>query len=248
MQIENSVAFVTGANRGLGKAFAEALLAAGAAKVYAGARDPASVTGSGPNSAKLAPVKLDVTSASDIAAAARSCSDVTLLINNAGILLSSPAMAQNAVEALRREMEVNVYGLMNVSQAFAPAIARQGGGAIVNMLSVVSWFTNPATATYCASKHAALVVSDGMRIQLRAQGIQVTAVYAGFVDTDMTAGIDLPKVTPRQIAERTMAGIRAGQDHVLADARAEEVWHMTRTDPAALDAQMQQRWDETHPR
>ena len=154
-----------------------------------GARDPASVTGGGPNSAKLMPVKLDVTSASDIAAAARACPDVTLLINNAGILLSSPAMAENAVEALRQEMEVNVYGLMNVSQAFAPVIARRGGGAIVNMLSVVSWFTNPATATYCASKHAALAVSDGMRIQLRAHGIQVTAVYAGFIDTDMTAGL-----------------------------------------------------------
>jgi NAD(P)-dependent dehydrogenase (short-subunit alcohol dehydrogenase family) len=243
MQIENGVAFVTGANRGLGKAFAEALIAAGAAKVYAGARDSETVAGSG-----LTPVKLDVTSASDIAAAALACPDVTLLINNAGIMLSTPAMADNAAEALHREMEVNVYGLMNVSRAFAPVIARHGGGGIVNMLSVVSWFTNPANATYCASKHAALAISDGMRIQLRAQNIQVTGVYAGFIDTDMTAGIDLPKVTPQQIAACTMAGIREGKDHVLADARAQEVWHATRTDPYALAAQMQQRWDAARPR
>jgi NAD(P)-dependent dehydrogenase (short-subunit alcohol dehydrogenase family) len=243
MQIENSIVFVTGANRGLGKAFAEALIAAGAAKVYAGARDPATVTDN-----RLTPVKLDVTSASDIAAAARACPDVTLLINNAGIMLSTPAMADNAAGALRREMDVNVYGLMDVSHAFAPVIARNGGGAIVHMLSVVSWFTNPSNATYCASKHAALAISDGMRVQLRSQGIQVIGVYAGFIDTDMTAGIDLPKVAPQQIAARTMVGIREGKDHVLADARAQEVWHMTRTDPTALAAQMQQRWDETHPR
>lgn len=243
MDIENSVAFVTGANRGLGKAFAQALLAAGAARVYAGARDVATVTDS-----RLTPVTLDVTSAADIAQAVKFCPDITILINNAGAMLMTPVMADNAASALRHEMEVNVHGLLAMSQAFAPVLARNGGGAIVNMLSVVSWFVNPFNATYCATKHAALAVSDAMRIELKAQGIQVVGVYAGFIDTDMTAGIDADKVSPQQVAERTMAGLREGKDHILADARAEEIWRASRSDPHALAAWMQQSWDQAHPR
>jgi NAD(P)-dependent dehydrogenase (short-subunit alcohol dehydrogenase family) len=239
MKIENAVAIVTGANRGLGKAYAEALLAAGAAKVYAGARDPATIADK-----RLVPIKLDVTSPQDVAAAAAACGDVTILINNAGAMLMSPTLAAGSEAALRHEIEVNVFGLLAMSRAFAPILARNGGGAIANMLSVVSWFVAPLNSTYCASKHAALAVSDALRIELKAQGTQVVGVYAGFIDTDMAAGIDQPKTPPRQVAERTLAGIREGKDHVLADSRAEEIWHATRTDPAALAALMQARWDE----
>jgi NAD(P)-dependent dehydrogenase (short-subunit alcohol dehydrogenase family) len=238
MDIEGCIALVTGANRGLGKAYAEALLAAGAAKIYAGARDPATVA-----DPRLIPVKLDVTDPADIAAAAERCADVTLLINNAGAMLMTPMLAEGSAAALRREMEVNVYGVLGMIQAFAPVLARNGGGAIANMLSVASWFVNPANATYCASKHAALAVSDGARIQLKAQGTQVVGVYAGFIDTDMAAGIDVPKTSPQQVAERTLDGIRTGQDHVLADNRADEIWHATRNAPAQLAAQMQRAWD-----
>jgi NAD(P)-dependent dehydrogenase (short-subunit alcohol dehydrogenase family) len=239
MNIENAVAIVTGANRGLGKAYAEALLAAGAAKVYAGARDPAAITDK-----RLVPIKLDVTSPQDVAAAAAACGDVTILINNAGAMLMSPTLTAGSEAALRHEIEVNVFGLLAMSRAFAPILARNGGGAIANMLSVVSWFVAPLNSTYCASKHAALAVSDALRIELKAQGTQVVGVYAGFIDTDMAAGIDQPKTPPRQVAERTLAGIREGKDHVLADSRAEEIWRATRTDPAALAALMQARWDE----
>ncbi len=239
MEIEGCIALVTGANRGLGRAYAEALIAGGAAKVYAGARDLSSIA-----DPCLLPVKLDVTSRSEAAAAAEECSDVNLLINNAGIMLGSPMLASGAEEAMRREMEVNVFGVQNMIRSFAPVLSRNGGGVIVNVLSVVSWFTVPFNATYCASKHAALAVTDAARIQLRSQGTRVVGVYAGFIDTDMAANIDQHKTPPRQVAERTLEGIRRGQEHVLADRRAEEVWRAMRTEPSLMAEAMQQSWDK----
>ena len=155
MNIEGSVALVTGANRGLGRAYTEALLAGGAAKVYAAARDRSAISDK-----RVAPIRLDVTSPTDIAAAVNSCLDVNLLINNAGLMLKTPMLTEDSEDAMRREMEVNVYGVLAMTRAFAPILAGNGGGAIVNMLSVVSWFVNPFNATYCASKHAALAVTD----------------------------------------------------------------------------------------
>ncbi len=234
MQIEGCTALVTGANRGLGKAYAAALLDAGAAKVYAGARDPATV-----DDPRLVPVKLDVTSSDDVAAAAARCNDVNLLINNAGIMLMSPMLADGADVAMRREMEVNVFGTQAMLRAFAPVLKANGGGTVVNMLSVVSWFVNGMNPTYCASKHAALAVSEAARIELKQQGTQVVAVYAGFIDTDMAAGVDQPKVTAQQVAEATLKGVRENTDHVHADRRAEEIWKLTRSNPGLLAAQMQ---------
>ena len=239
MDTKGSIALVTGANRGLGKAYVEALLAAGAAKVYACARDPASLT-----DARVTPVKLDVTAPDDVAAAAADCADINLLINNAGVMLSTPVLSPGAGAAMRREMEVNVYGVLAMMQAFAPVLARNGGGAIVNMLSVVSWFTAPFNGTYGASKRAALAITDGARIQLKAQGTRVIGVYAGFIDTDMVAAIAAPKTPPRQVAERTLDGLRTGKDHVLADERAEDVWKALRADPAQMAASMQNAWDK----
>ncbi|WP_026439400.1 SDR family oxidoreductase [Acidocella facilis] len=239
MRIEGSVALVTGANRGLGKAFTEALLAAGAAKVYAAVRDPASIT-----DARLVPVPLDVTSPTQIKAASRACPDVTLLINNAGIMLLSPVLAEGAEEALRQEMETNVYGPLALARAFAPILAHNGGGALVNMLSVVSWFTNPFNATYCASKHAALAVTDALRIQLYAQGTQVCGVYAGFIDTSMAAEVGEAKASPRQIAVRVLEGVQAGESHILADTAARDISAALQASPHALEAAMQHDWDQ----
>jgi NAD(P)-dependent dehydrogenase (short-subunit alcohol dehydrogenase family) len=239
MKIEGRAAMVSGANRGLGKAYADALLAAGAAKVYAGARDVSLITDK-----RLIPVKLDITAPSDVAAAAKTCEDVSILINNAGIMLMSPMLADTSDQALRREMEVNVYGTLAMIRAFAPILAGNGGGAIANMLSIVSWFVFPLNATYCASKHAALAVSDAARIQLKSQSTHVLGVYAGLIDTEMASGYDQPKTSPQQVAERTLEGIRQGHDHVMADASAEEMWRATRSNPAQLAATMQQAWDQ----
>jgi NAD(P)-dependent dehydrogenase (short-subunit alcohol dehydrogenase family) len=192
-------------------------------------------------------VQLDVTSATDISAVAARCPDVTLLVNNAGILLANSALQDGSDAALRQEMEVNVYGLLGMTRAFAPILRKNGGGAIVNMLSVVSWFTVPFTATYCASKHAALAVSDSSRIELRRQKTQVVGVYAGYIDTDMAASIDQPKTPPRQIADRALDGVEKRQNHVHADARAEEVWRQTRESPEQLEKLQQLGW-ETRPK
>ncbi|MBI1361702.1 MAG: SDR family NAD(P)-dependent oxidoreductase [Alphaproteobacteria bacterium] len=239
MDIKGCTALVTGANRGLGKAYVEALFAAGASKVYAGARDPGSVADS-----RAVPVKLDVTSPADVTlAATEHCRDVNLLINNAGIMLASPMLQPHSEEALRQEMEVNVFGMQRMIRAFSPVLARNGGGAIANMLSVVSWFVNPINATYCASKHAAKAVSDAARMELKAQGTHVVSIYAGYIDTDMVGSLDVKKTSPRQVAERTLEGIRTNANHVRADDRADMIWNATRTDPDQLEAQMQAQWD-----
>lgn len=241
MKIENCVALVTGANRGLGKTFAEALLGAGAAKVYAGARDPRSVTG---GDDRIVPLRLDVTDEDQVNAAAAAFQDVTLLINNAGVMKGSPMLAEGSEDAFRAEMEVNVFGALRMVRAFAPILRRNGGGAIANILSVVSLYVYPFNATYGASKHAALALTDAVRIQLKAQHTHVVGVFAGFIDTDMAATFNLPKTPPRQVAERTLAGIRESRNYVYADERARQAWDSVRADPAEVHARMQRVWDE----
>ncbi|HEY9773106.1 MAG TPA: SDR family oxidoreductase [Planktothrix sp.] len=239
MQIRNCIALVTGANRGLGKAYVEALLAAGAAKVYAGARNANDIS---QTDERVVAIKLDVTSQADIDAAAARCTDLNVLINNAGIMHETKLLEGDAIDLLRKELEVNAIGLLRVSQAFAPVLKKNGGGAIANMLSVVSWFVYPYNATYCVSKHAALGVTDGLRTQLKSQGTHVTAVYAGFIDTDMAAKADVPKTTPRQVAEKTLAGIENTLDHVHADEQSENYWKQLQQD-RGLSKAMQDVWD-----
>ena len=212
MKIANSVAFVTGANRGLGLAFAKALLAGGARKVYAAARDPGSVTLPG-----VTPIRLDVTSLDEIAAAARECGDVDLLVNNAGIARGRGFLAPDSVEGARAELETNYFGPLLVSRAFAPILARNGGGAILNVLSVLSWVSLPTSATYGASKAAAWSLTNGLRNELRAQGTQVLALHVGYMDTDMTARIDAPKSRPEDVVKLTLETLEAGGEETLAD-------------------------------
>ncbi|WP_101674464.1 SDR family oxidoreductase [Alloalcanivorax mobilis] len=218
MNIENCVALVTGANRGLGRAIAEALLQAGAAKVYAAARDPASV-----NLPGAIPVQLDVTDAASVRAAAGQCPDVTLLVNNAGIALGSGFLGEQAEDRARQEMDTNFFGPLATSRAFAPALAVGGGGAIVNVLSVLSWLNVPGQATYGASKAAAWALTNGLRGELESQNTQVVAVHVGYMDTDMTDGIDVPKTRPEDVAAQILAALEAGEDEVLADALSRQV-------------------------
>ena len=213
MKINGSVALVTGANRGLGAAFARGLLAAGAAKVYAAARDPASVTLPG-----VVPVRLDVTDPEQVAALASELTDVTLLVNNAGIGGSGPLLAPGAIDVLRRQIDTNAIGPLRLVQAFAPALAAHGGGAIVNMVSTLSWLTLPgATGTYSASKAAAWALGNGLRQELKAQSTELLAVHAAFIDTDMARGATGPKTSPDEIVRLTLAALEAGQPELLAD-------------------------------
>jgi NAD(P)-dependent dehydrogenase (short-subunit alcohol dehydrogenase family) len=212
MQIKNSVAFLTGANRGLGLAFAKALLAGGARKVYAAARDPAAITLPG-----VIPIRLDVADPRDIEAAARAGEDVDFVINNAGISRGSAFLAPGAIEAARAEMETNYFGPLLVSRAFAPVLAGNGGGAILTVLSALSWISFPPSATYGASKAAAWSLTNGLRNELRARGTQVIALHVGYMDTDMTVRTTAPKSRPEDVAAFTLAAIEAGEEEVLAD-------------------------------
>ncbi|TAJ96566.1 MAG: SDR family oxidoreductase [Reyranella sp.] len=212
MKIQNSVALVTGANRGLGLAFTQGLLAGGARKVYAAARDPAAIKQAG-----VQPVRLDVTKPEEVAAAARDLGDVTLVINNAGISRGSGFLGENGVEAVRAEFETNFFGPVNVSRAFAPILARNGGGAIVNVLSVLSWVAFPSSSTYSASKAAAWSFSNGLRHELRDQGTQVLALHVGFMDTDMVRHVTAPKSKPEDVVRQTLEALEAGKSEILAD-------------------------------
>lgn len=212
MNIENAVVFVTGANRGLGLALVHALLAKGAAKVYAGVRDPASFNVPG-----AVPVRLDVTDAAQVAAAAEACGDVDLLINNAGIAQVFDYLDATAVDRGRAMFETNFFGVLRMSQAFTPVLRANGGGALVNILSVASWVNAAPLSLYAATKSAAWGLTNGLRSSLADQGTLVTGVHVGFMDTDMTDGIDLPKSSPQAVAATILAGIEAGLTEVLAD-------------------------------
>lgn len=218
VKIENAVVLVTGANRGLGLAFTTALVAAGARKIYAGARDPSSITVQG-----VEPIKLDVTRPEDVAAAAQHCPDLTLLINNAGISRATAFLAPGSEEAARAELETNYFGPLALTRAFAPILAANGGGAIINVLSVLTWVNFAAVATYCASKSAAWSLTNGLRGELRGQGTQVLGLHVGYMDTDMAKGFEVPKASPADVVRQTFEALEAGRDEILADEASRQV-------------------------
>ncbi|XAH25178.1 SDR family oxidoreductase [Xylophilus sp. GW821-FHT01B05] len=212
MKIENAVALVTGANRGIGLAFAQALLARGARKVYAGARNPVVVTQAG-----VQPLQLDVNQPQDVTAAAALASDVTLVINNAGIAQPGGFLAPDSEEVARRIFETNFFAVLRLSQAFAPILKANGGGAFLNVLSVASWVNGGELAAYSASKSAAWSLTNALRHELAAQKTQVLGLHMAYVDTDLTRGFDVPKSSPEQIVKRALDGLELGLDEVLAD-------------------------------
>ena len=212
MKIENAVALVTGANRGIGLAFTRELLARGARKVYAGVRDPAMVMPS-----DVQPLRLDVTKPGDVAAAAELASDVTLVINNAGIAQPGGFLVPDSEDVARRIFETNFFAMLRMSKAFAPILQANGGGALLNVLSVASWVNGGELAAYSASKSAAWSLTNALRNELAAQKTQVLALHMGYVDTDLTHGFDVPKSSPGEIVKRALDGLESGLDEVLAD-------------------------------
>jgi len=218
MKVSGSIALVTGANRGLGLAFAKTLLEMGAAKVYAGARNPEVVALKG-----VVPLKLDVTSDEDVATVTRAAGNVNLLVNNAGIARPGGFLADGAIEAAREQFEVNFVGPLRMARAFAPVLAKNGGGAIINVLSVASWMNGPPVATYGASKSAAWALTNGLRVELARQGTQVVALHAAFIDTDLARNIDAPKSSPEEIVRTTLAALERGEGEVLADETTRQV-------------------------
>jgi NAD(P)-dependent dehydrogenase (short-subunit alcohol dehydrogenase family) len=211
MEIRNSVALVTGANRGLGRHFAAALLERGAAKVYAAARNQEAVDLPG-----VVPVRLDITDPAAVAAAAAAAGDVTLLVNNAGTALGA-ALLEGDLADIRLEMETHYFGTLSVIRAFAPLIAANGGGALLNVLSVRSWIHHPVEGAYSAAKAAEWAMTNELRLELAPRGITTTGLYVGYMDTDMSAHVDAPKSDPAVIAALALDGVAAGSPEVVAD-------------------------------
>ncbi|HRO59254.1 MAG TPA: SDR family oxidoreductase [Burkholderiaceae bacterium] len=215
MNIRGSVAFVTGANRGLGLAIAQALLDAGARKVYAGARNPEQIELPG-----VVPIRLDVTDAGQVAAAAAQCQDTQLLVNNAGIGGSMGFLSGETIETARRIFETNYYGLIRMSQAFAPVLAANGGGAVANILSVAAWTATDRIGVYASSKAAAWSFTNVLRTQLRAQQTLVVGLHAGFIDTGLARQVEAHKSQPDDVARQLLEAIEAGREEVLADRKS----------------------------
>ena len=233
MNIQNAVVLVTGANRGIGLAFARQLLARGARKVYAAARDPSTITLAGVHA-----LQLDVTSLEQIEAAARQAPDVTLVINNAGIAQPGGFLAEDSDAVARRIFDTNFFGVLNMSKAFAPVLKANGGGALLNVLSVASWFNAGDLAAYSASKSAAWSLTNALRHELASQKTQVLGLHMGYVDTDLTRGFDVPKTSADDIVQRALDGLEAGADEVLADEITQQVKQgLTAPRPAYLPPQ-----------
>jgi NAD(P)-dependent dehydrogenase (short-subunit alcohol dehydrogenase family) len=208
VDIAATTALVTGANRGLGRALALELQARGAT-VYAGARDPDAVDLPGAKA-----LALDVTDPASVAAAAAATGDVTLLVNNAGVD-NGVDLLDGDLDDVRRELDVNYLGALAVTRAFVPQLPP--GGVVLNVLSVLSWVAFPGTGAYCASKSAAWAMTNALRAQLAPRGIRVSALHVGYMDTDMTAGIDAPKSDPADVARIAVDGLAAGSYEIVAD-------------------------------
>jgi len=221
VRIHGSAALVTGANRGLGTVFVEELVAR-ECKVYACARNIRDLDRIiAKYGGKVSPIELDVTNQSEVVAATAQADDVSLLINNAGRLDQLSLGEAGDLSSLRAEMEVNVFGLAQMCLSFAPIIGKNGGGAIVNMLSVASLVAPPHFGSYAASKAAAMSLTHSMRWDFESSGIDVIGIYAGLVDTEMTANLDMPKSSPQEVVRRAFDGLEAGELDIAVDERSE---------------------------
>jgi NAD(P)-dependent dehydrogenase (short-subunit alcohol dehydrogenase family) len=219
---------ITGANRGLGREFVEQFLTRGAAKVYAAARNPESITTDDP---RVVPLQLDVTDPDSVARAAATAHDVSIVVNNAGVSTPTPVLSGDTAN-LRRELEVNLFGPLAVTTAFADRLADRRG-AVVNMASVLSWLG--IGGSYSVSKAALWSATDSMRLDLTPRGVQVVGVYMAYVDTDMATGVDAPKTPPADVVRQVLDGLEAGALEVLADQAARDV-------RAALDRPVDERY------
>jgi NAD(P)-dependent dehydrogenase (short-subunit alcohol dehydrogenase family) len=228
IEIGGSVAVVTGANRGLGRHFAEQLLERGAAKVYAAARDPRRVELPG-----AVPLQLDLTDPASVARAAETAGDTTLLVNNAGID-THVGLAEGDLELVRLEIETGFFGPLGVTRAFAPVLAANGGGAILNVLSVLAWLHLPDHGAYSAAKAAAWAMTNVLRQELAPQGTALTALHVGYMDTDMADFVDpADKTDPAIVAAAALDGLAAGEAEVLADDFTRTIKHQLSAAPAA---------------
>jgi NAD(P)-dependent dehydrogenase (short-subunit alcohol dehydrogenase family) len=217
MHVSGAVALVTGANRGLGRRFAEQLVERGAAKVYAAARHPESITTKG-----VIPLHIDITDPASVAAAAVLASDITLLVNNAGTY-NTATLLDGSLDDIRAIMESHYFGTLSVTRAFAPHLIANAPGAILNVVSVLSWVHPGSLGAYASAKTALWAQTDAVRDEFAPHGVTVSALHVGYMDTDMMAGVDAPKTDPAEIAATALDGIERDAIEVLADQMTRDV-------------------------
>ena len=241
MKIKGATALVTGANRGLGFCFVEALAEFGAAKIYATARDIDTLDPLVKKHGGLVvPLALDVTEQAQVDAVAEAAQDVTLLLNNAGVLDGRSLLEAPNLSGFEGEMAVNVFGLARMCQAFAPIVEANGGGAIVNMLSVACLVQYPPNGTYTATKAAAMSLTEVMKFELRDRDVEVFGIYAGWIDTEMVGHAAVDKASPDEVARNTMLGIETGDSDIDATAGVAQTRTALRDDPEGLRADVWQ--------
>jgi NAD(P)-dependent dehydrogenase (short-subunit alcohol dehydrogenase family) len=237
MRIQNSVALVTGANRGIGLELVKALLDAGASKVYAGGRKMEALEAAKSlDGTRVVPVLVDVTNRQMVQDLTQKASDVTILVNNAGVL-DFGSIVDAPIEAVQRNFDTNFYGKLNMARAFSPVIERNGGGAIVNLLTLVALASMPGLAVYNASKAAAWSMTQSLRASLADKKIAVHGVFPGAVDTDMLAGVEMPKTQPKDVATAVVAGIIADQEDIFPDPMSSSLYDAWKKDHKAVERQ-----------
>jgi NAD(P)-dependent dehydrogenase (short-subunit alcohol dehydrogenase family) len=234
MNISDQVALVTGANRGIGRQFVLELLERGARKVYATARRVDTLDF---DDARVVPLRLDLLDHASVVGAAETASDVTVLVNNAGISTGA-TLVTGDLQEVRRELDTHFWGTLDVIREFAPALARNGGGAVVNILSALSWFASPGAGAYAAAKAAEWNMTNAVRLELAAQGTFVQGVLLGAADTDLMKGYDGPKTDPRDVSRRALDGLAHGDVEVIVDDWTAMVKASLAGDPRAFYAQM----------
>ncbi|MCU0490321.1 MAG: SDR family oxidoreductase [Chloroflexaceae bacterium] len=235
MNVEHATVFVTGANRGIGQALIAELQQRGVRRIYAASRQPQALAGM--TSELVVPITLDITNRQQVQAAVARASDTTMLINNAGALAFG-SLLDSPLELIVRDMDTNYYGTLHMVRAFAPVIAQNGGGAIVNLLTMASLASAPAIGGYSASKAAAYSLTQAIRANLRGKGIAVHGVYPGAVDTEMIAAMQMPKTSPAQVAQAILEGVANGVEDIYPDGMAQQLVQLWRQDPNQLAAQL----------
>ena len=216
MQFDEQTALVTGANRGLGRYLARQLRDRGAT-VYAGARNPAAVDLDG-----VTPIAIDITDPASVAEAADSIGNASIVINNAGSSTGTSLLTGNLDDA-RLEMDTHFFGTLSVCRAFAPQLGQHDQSAVLNVLSALSWYTFPGVGAYCAAKSATWSMTNALRQELAEQGTRVAALMVGYMDTDMTRNLDVPKADPADIARIALDGIADDAYEIIADDTSKQV-------------------------
>jgi NAD(P)-dependent dehydrogenase (short-subunit alcohol dehydrogenase family) len=238
--VEGTVALVTGANRGIGAAFVSRLLEAGAQRVYAAARNPQTLATLAQREARVIPIALDITDDTSVQEAAARLIDIDLLVNNAGVALGARLIGAADLSAARQEMEVNYFGLLRMCRAFAPILAANGGGTLINVLSILARVASPAVGSYSASKASALSLTQAVRAELQAQGTRVIGVLPGYVDTAMAEQVTAPKIQPSDVLRATLDALQTDQDEVYLGEAATQIAALLLHNPKAVERQFAQ--------